>query len=189
MATPIWIDENTGARVDVKVTDQRDYNNYNILGTAITNKFYQYITDGSYTYIEPNTYYYYVGKHPESMINTAFYSMLGVPDNTDKPPQVNRIYQDYPNPRYIMLTNNYIQGTLNPITTQPAPTQPPYPQITIISNALDINNANLYDQRFNIINTQETLTALTNRLNNIKLRLESIKHKPLYSASGKLTFF
>ena len=189
MATPIWIDENTGAKIEVKDMNPLNTQSYNILGTAITNKLFQYISDGSSTYIEPNTYYYYVGNHPESYIDSDYYSSLGVPDNTVKRPQVNRIYQDYPNPRYIMLTNNYIQGTLNPITTQPAPTQPPYPQITIISNALDINTANLYDQRFNIINTQETLTALTNRLNNIKLRLESIKHKPLYSASGKLTFF
>ena len=196
MAEPIWRDENTGEPVNVNDNNPENTNTYNILTSALTYKsndsstlFYQYITDGSSLYIEPNTYYYYVGMHPSSIIKPNLYPYMNIPPNPAKLPQVNRIYQAFPKPRYIMLTNNFIKGTLNPITTQPIPTQQPYPKITIISNALESNNANLYDQRFNIINTQETLTTLTNRLNNLKLKLAGLKQKPMYSASGNLTFY
>ena len=87
------------------------------------------------------------------------------------------------------MTNHFYEGTLNPITTQPAPTEPEYPTITIINEALKENNNNLFNHRYTIIDTQETLNTLTNKLNNLKLKLNILKQNPLYSASGKLTFY
>jgi hypothetical protein len=189
--TPVWRDENTGEEVDVYNTSQSIENIHKrlILSTAIQKKLFQYITDGRSIYIDPNTYFYYVGTHPKTYIDDSFYNMLSIPANPKNPPQINRIFQEYPRPRFIMLTNNFLEGTLNPVTTEPAPTQAPYPKITIIQNALDNNNANLNDQRFNVINTQETLNALTNKLNNLKLKLNTLTKKPMYSASGQFTFY
>ena len=180
---PVWIAEDTGLIVDVY--DPKTY----IYNTAIGHNLFQYISDGSSVYIEPNTYYYYTGRDSISYINSSFFEFLNVPLDTSTPPQANRIYQMYPIARYLMLTNTYITGTLNPTTTKPLPIEIPYPEITIVNNALETNNDNLFDQRFNILDTQDTLTALTNKLNNLKLKLSSLKQQPLYSASGHLKFY
>ena len=37
--------------------------------------------------------------------------------------------------------------------------------------------------------TQDTLNKLTNKVNNLKLRLITLQKKPMYSASGNLTFY
>ena len=186
---PVWRAEDTGEIIDVDVRKQLETDVFNIYGTAITNGYYQYIKDGSSVYAEPNTYYYYVGNHDKSFIKKIYYNSLGIAQDTKTPPQANRIYQPYPVGRFIMLTNNFIEGTLNPVTTQPLPTQADYPKITIVKEALDLNNANLYEHRFNILETQDTLNTLTNRLNTLKLKLTTLKQKPMYSASGQLTFY
>jgi len=181
--TPVWVAEDTGEIVDINCPQLYIYNK------AVENNLFQYIKDGSSVYINGKTYYYYVGKHPSTFIPNSFYGFLKIPKNPTKPPQANRLYQPYPIGRFLMLTNNFIEGTLNPTTTQPEPTNAPYPQITIVQKALDINNNNLYNQRFNILDTQDTLNKLTNKINNLKLKLTSLKQKPLYSASGNLTFY
>ena len=178
---PVWRDENTGDEIK-DIHDQST----NIYSKAIENELYEYITDGRSLYIHPKTYYYYTGNDSQVIIPHEF----NIPNNTPlKPVKANRIYQPYPYPRFLMLTNRSYEGTLNPIITQPVPTQAPYPKITIVSESLNANNNDLYTQRYNIIDTQETINTLTNRLNNLKLKLSSIKQKPLYSAGGSLTFY
>ena len=179
---PEWIDENTGNPVNV-------FGPSFILQTAISKKLYEYINDGRSIYIYPNTHYYYTGPSDASNINKSFITSFGIDNEKGTKGKVNRIYEEYPKERFIMLTNYKFRGLLNPETTKPAPTQPEYPKVTIISNALEVNNKNLYDQRFNIINTQDTLNTLTNKLNNLKLKISSLNKKPMYSASGKLTFY
>ena len=176
---PKWIDENTGEIVE-------DIHSKFILNTAIMNNYYEYKKAGTSLYIKPNTYYYYTGSNMEAIVNSNLVSALYIPESKRK---VNRIYQEYPVERYIMLSNNFIKGTLNPKTTKAVPTKPPYPSVTIIQKALDTNNNNLYEKRFNIIDTQDTLNKLTNRINNLKLKLTTLNQKPMYSASGQLTFY
>lgn len=178
---PVWIDENTGKQVDVYDPQTRIYN------TAIQNRYYSNITDqnNNSIFIDPNTYYYYSGPDPNYQMDSSLTQYLHIKD----PQYVNRIYQEYPLPRFIMLSNNYIQGTLNPKTTQPEPTYQQYPKITIINQALSENANNLNTQRYTIIDTQDTLNTLTNRLNTLKLKLNTLKQKPLYSAGGTLTFY
>lgn len=177
--SPVWRDEGTGH--EVEVTNQL----YPILSVAIENGTYEYITDGSSVFINPNTYYYYIGNDPKTIIDDSLCKATGVPLNS----KVNRIYQLYPFKRFLMLTNRFYAGTLNPITTRPAPLELPYPTITTINEALKENNKDLYDQRYNIIDTQDTLNTLTNRLNKLKLKISNITRKAEYSASGKLTFY
>ncbi len=176
---PVWRAEDTGEIVNVFDEDPDNTHAFHIYGTAITNGYYQYIKDGSSVFSEPNTYYYYVGNHEKVFIHPEYYNFLGIDPDTKTRPKVNRIYQPYPIGRFIMLTNNFIKGTLNPITTRPLPTEPKYPSITIIQDALDVNNADLYEHRFNILDTQDTLNKLTNRLNNLKLKLTTLKQKPM----------
>ena len=181
--TPVWVAEDTGEVVDLECPQLYIYNK------AIENNLFQYIKDGSSVYINGKTYYYYVGKHPSTFIPKSFYAFLKLPAKPAQPPQANRLYQQYPVGRFLMLTNNFIEGTLNPTTTLPEPTNPEYPRVTIVQKALDINNNKLYEQRFNILDTQDTLHKLTNKINNLKLKLTTLKQKPLYSASGNLTFY
>ena len=160
-----------------------------IYNTSIINDTYQYIKDGSSIFINPKTYYYYTGTDDRVKIKSDLVNALKLQNTTSNPARANRIYQLYPFERFLILTNHYYEGTLNPVTTQPMPTQALYPQITIINEALKENTEKLYDQRFNIIDTQDTLNTLTNKLNTLNLKLNTLKQKPLYSASGKLTFY
>ena len=181
---PVWIDENSGEIVpDALIYSQ----NYGVYNDAISQNRYSNIIDpnNNSIFIAPNTYYYYSGLHSKYVIPKALTRFLGLKN----PTFANRIYQISSPSRYLMLSNNYIEGTLNPITTEPAPTKPPYPTVTIISEALKENSNKLDIQRYEIIDTQQTLNDLTARLNNIKLKLNSINKKPMYSASGDLTFF
>ena len=183
-SVPVWIDENSGQIVpDSEIYPQ----NFGVYNDAIVNKRFSNIIDpnNNSIFIAPNTYYYYTGLHSKYVIPKALTRYLGLKN----PSFANRIYQISSPSRYLMLSNNYMEGTLNPITTEPAPTKPPYPTITIVSEALKENSNKLDTERYEIIDTQQTLNALTARLNNIKLTLNSIKQKPLYSASGNLTFF
>jgi hypothetical protein len=109
--------------------------------------------------------------------------------NLKDPQYANRIHQIFPIDRYIMLSNDYIPGTLNPETTQPPPPEQPIPLNTTVQLALSDNNAQLDKERYNILDTQDTLNKLTNKVNNLKLRLITLQKKPMYSASGNLTFY
>jgi len=180
---PVWRDENTGEVVEV---DEQSYPIYN---AAIINDTYQYIKDGSSIFINPKTYYYYTGNDDRVKIKEDLINGLKLQNTALNPARANRIYQVYPFERFLMLTNRSYEGTLNPVTTQPIVTEPQYPQITIIEEALKENNNKLYEQRFNIIDTQDTLNTLTNKLNTLKLKLNTLTQKPLYSASGKITFY
>ena len=180
---PVWRDENTGEVVEVY--EQL----YPIYNAAIINDTYQYIKDGSSIFINPKTYYYYTGNDDRVKIHPDLVNGLKIQNTTSNPARANRIYQVYPFERFLMLTSRSIEGTLNPVTTQPMVPEPYYPQITIIEEALKENNDKLYVQRFNIIDTQDTLNTLTNKLNTLKLKLNTLKQKPLYSASGKITFY
>jgi hypothetical protein len=180
---PVWRDENTGEIVEVY--EQL----YPIYNAAIINDTYQYIKDGSSIFINPKTYYYYTGNDDRVKIKEDLINGLKIQNTASNPARANRIYQVYPFERFLMLTSYYIEGTLNPVTTQPMVPEPYYPQITIIEEALKENNDKLYVQRFNIIDTQDTLNTLTNKLNTLKLKLNTLKQKPLYSASGNITFY
>jgi len=191
---PKWIDESTGEIVEVYAQNAPIYN------TAISKGYFEYkIGTDNYKVIgygdDQYTYYYYSGSNPRAFVPIELLNAFpDLPKPTNKQNveirlKVNRIKQEYPIQRYLMLTNYFHKGTLNPITTQPAPTYAPYPEFTIIKEALKENNDKLYTHRFDIIDTQETLNKLTNRLNNLQLKLSSLKQNPMYDASGKLTFY
>ena len=186
---PIWLDENTGQQIPTKeIRDQLA----NIYNDAILSDNFQNITDpnNDSIYIAPNTYYYYRGSDPEYTISPALTRYLRLTKPNLKDPQyANRIHQIYPIDRYIMLTNDYTPGTLNPITTQPPPPEQEIPLNTTVQLALSDNNLKLDKERYNILDTQDTLNKLANKVNDLKLKLNSLQKKPMYSASGNLTFY
>ena len=64
-----------------------------------------------------------------------------------------------------------------------------YPEITVIKEALKENDSKLETIRYNILDKQEELNLLTNKLNNINFNISSLNKTPKYSAEGALKFY
>ena len=73
-----------------------------------------------------------------------------------------------------------------PTTTSPNPT-------TTRPSALEISlqesDDKLQNIRYNIIDEQETLNNIINRLNNLKFTINTLKSKNKYTAAGDITFY
>ena len=65
------------------------------------------------------------------------------------------------------------------------------PKPTLLYQTLINNENKIQNIRYNIIDNQEVLYDMINRLNKINLKLNSIKSKsnPRYSTTGELTFY
>ena len=67
-----------------------------------------------------------------------------------------------------------------------------YPNTThanILEIALKENDNKLQNIRYDIIDEQEKLNNIINRLNNLKFTINSLKSKNKYTAAGDLSFY
>ena len=79
------------------------------------------------------------------------------------------------------LTTTQAEIKVNPYFT--------YPEITIINEALKENDGKLENIRYNVLDKQEDINLLTNKLNNINFNINTLKKQPIYSATGELKFY
>ena len=64
-----------------------------------------------------------------------------------------------------------------------------YPEITIIKDALNTNDETLSKIHYNILDKQDILNTLTQKLNNVKINISSLKENNPNNYSNKLIFY
>ena len=58
-----------------------------------------------------------------------------------------------------------------------------------VAEALDANNNKLTNIRYDIMEKQDTLNEITNRLNNLKFNITSLNKTSKYGANGNMIFY